>query len=96
MSFEAWHGSRYGECFFMRGHEKPVAWFSFNRSEAETFAKLAWTEDNRLPTLCRVLISGSTEELFDADSDLDDPDTEATPQLNSILVGRIPQTSAVT
>lgn len=52
MSFEAWHGSRYGECFFMRGHEKPVAWFSFNRSEAEAFAKLAWTEDNRLPTKC--------------------------------------------
>lgn len=61
----------------MRGHEKPAAWFSFNRSEAETFARLAWTEDNRLPTLCRVLISGRTEELFDADSDLDDPETEA-------------------
>jgi hypothetical protein len=77
MSFEAWHGSRYGECFFMRDHEKPAAWFSFNRYEAETFARLAWTEDNRLPTLCRVLISGRTEELFDADLDLDDPETEA-------------------
>ena len=77
MGFEAWHGSRHGECFFMRGHEKPAAWFSFNRSEADSFAKLAWSEDNRLPTLCRVLISGRTEELFDADSDLDDPDTEA-------------------
>lgn len=77
MSFEAWHGSRYGECFFMRGHEKPVAWFSFisNRSDAEYFAKLAWKHENRLPTLCRVCVLDSEERLFDAGSALDDPTT---------------------
>ena len=66
MAMIAWHGSRYGECFFMRGHEKDVAWFSFYRDVAEEFAKLAWTEDERLPTLCKVQINGDRGQLFDA------------------------------
>jgi hypothetical protein len=74
MAFHAWHGSRNGTCGFYSGFtESDVAWFSFDESQAYEFARLAWKEENRLPTLCRVSIEGSPYDLFDP-SDLEDED----------------------
>ena len=66
MSFEAWHGSRYGACSFGSN----PAWFSLLEGEAYSFAMEA-SRENYLPTLCRVSVEGSRYDLFDA-SDLDD------------------------
>ena len=63
--FEAWHGSRYGECKF---GENP-AWFSFSRGVSAEYA-LEADQENHLPTLCRVRIGSEwgygRDALFDA------------------------------
>jgi hypothetical protein len=73
-SFEAWHGSRYGDCDFMAGgNDSGVAWFSFHAGEAEVFARQA-AADEALPTLCKVRVEGSRYSLFDGGLDLPEED----------------------